>query len=106
MVRTISWEDGWIRGYSQVELTVGAVEVRYSENVGSTALGSAVQAGARNVGLAILELGGNSGDEAGEEGSDGSGALHVERRFWSEEDNINYVIDSMEMSLGLDSIWW
>ena len=76
MVRTLSWD-----GYGvipQIELTVGTVEVRYSEHIGGTALGSAVQAGARNVGLAILELGGNSGNKASEEGSGGSGALHVE----------------------------
>lgn len=61
------------------ERTLAAVEVHKTENVGSTALGRAVDAAAGDVGhLARLDLLGREGrDEASEDGSgDGESELH------------------------------
>lgn len=64
----------WVR-----QLTVGAVKVCNTENVGSTALGSTIQARAGRV-CALFKR--SSGDEASHDSSDGgkSGdSLHVDR---------------------------
>lgn len=56
-----------------------AVEVSDAEDVGGTALGGAVEAGAGHVGhLALLHLRGEGSDEGGAQGGEGDGELHVE----------------------------
>jgi len=60
---------------------VGAVEVREAEDVSRAALRSPVEAGAGDVdGLALLDNRGREGD-AGEEGGDGDGELHLDGRL-------------------------
>jgi hypothetical protein len=62
-----------------MELTVGAVKVGNSEDIGSAALRGGIQAAAGNVdGLAVLELGRGSEGDAGKEGDDGGGELHLD----------------------------
>lgn len=57
-------------------LTVGAVEISDTEDVGSAALGGAIEAGARSVGDLTLNDRG-SGESDGDEGEDGGdGELH------------------------------
>jgi hypothetical protein len=56
---------------ARVKLTVATVEIRNAEDISRAALGGAVEAGAGDVDLAVVKVGGRgSGDEAGEEGSD------------------------------------
>jgi len=60
--------------------TVAAVKVDKTENVGGTALSAAVETAAGDVGdLALLDIGrGEGSDEAGAQGDDGGGELHVD----------------------------
>jgi hypothetical protein len=60
------------------ELTVGAVKVGKTKDIGSATLGGAVEAGAGSVVLASLELCRSSEGDAGEEGGDGGGELHFD----------------------------
>lgn len=57
---------------------VRAVQVGDAEDIGSTALGRAIEAGARDVDLAFLNLNGGGQGDAGEEGGDDGEVLHVE----------------------------
>lgn len=54
--------------------TLSAVEVRKTENIGGTALGTAIQTRARDVGLALVDAAGRSEGGSGEE--EGSQQLH------------------------------
>ena len=57
---------------------VAAVQVSNTEDIGSAALGGAIETAAGNVGdLTLLDRGGEGSNEAGAEGNDGSGELHV-----------------------------
>lgn len=65
-------------GYMLETLTVGAVKVSDAEDIGSAALGGAVEAGAGSVRDLTLAICG-SGDGDGEEGEDGGdGELHFD----------------------------
>jgi len=58
-------------------LTLSAVEISSTEDVGGAALGRPVEAAAGDIDrLALVEGGGEGGGEAGEEGDGGDGELH------------------------------
>jgi hypothetical protein len=57
---------------------LAAVEVGKSENIGSTALGGAVEARAGSVDLALVNHAGGSGSEAGDGSENNGEGLHFE----------------------------
>lgn len=61
-----------------VRHTVGAVKVGNTEDIGGTALGSAVESAAGKVKLTLNDLSRGSEGDAGEEGDEGGGELHFE----------------------------
>lgn len=66
---------------------VGAVQVSDAEDIGSAALSRAIEAGAWDVDLAVLNLNGGGQGDAGEEGGDDGGVLHVEDGWvWMKEE--------------------
>lgn len=75
----VEWFNGrWGCWVGARKLTVGAVKVGDAEDIGSAALGGAVEAGAGSVGDLTLAICG-SGEGDGEEGEDGGdGELHFD----------------------------
>jgi hypothetical protein len=71
---TDSTEVGGVGGNSR---GVSAVEVGNTQNIGSTALRSAIEASARDVGLSLL-IGGEGRDNGAQEGNSSECELHGE----------------------------